>query len=40
VNIRLGGVRQRAELPPKMQGFCYSAMPWAWSIESIRKLER
>src|ERR1700687_299232 len=24
VNLRLGGVKQRADLPPKMQGFCGS----------------
>jgi hypothetical protein len=40
VNIRLGGVRQRAELPPKMQGFCDSAMPWAWDIQGVRKIGR
>ncbi len=35
VNLRLGGVRQRAELPPKKQGFCNSAMPWAWDIGEV-----
>jgi len=38
VNLRLGGVRQRGDLPPKMQGFCGSAMPWAWDISSVPKV--
>jgi hypothetical protein len=37
VNVRLGGVRQRADLPPKLQGFCDSAMPWALDIASVPK---
>lgn len=40
VNIRLGGVRQRAELSPKAQGFCDSAMPWASDITAIPKIAR
>ncbi len=38
VNLRLGGVRQRAELPPKAQGFCGSAMPWAMDITDVRRI--
>ncbi|MBS0472327.1 MAG: GFA family protein [Proteobacteria bacterium] len=34
-NIRLGAIRQRAELPPKMQGFCGSALPWASDITTV-----
>ena len=34
-NLRLGAVRQRAELLPKLQGFCGSAMPWAFDISQI-----
>jgi hypothetical protein len=34
-NLRLGGVTQRAQLTPKRQGFCRSAMPWAWDIREI-----
>lgn len=34
-NIRLGAIRQRAELPPKVQGFCSSALPWASDITAI-----
>jgi hypothetical protein len=39
-NLRLGWVRQRAELPPKRQGFCGSALPWAFNIEDVPKVER
>ena len=37
LNLRIGGVRQRARLTPKLQGFCESAMPWAWDIRDVRK---
>ena len=34
-NVRIGSMRQRAELPPKAQHWCRSAVPWvmdpAWS---------
>ena len=33
--LRLGAVKERADLPPKRQGFCQSAMPWAMDITSI-----
>jgi len=36
-NLRLGAVRQRAELPPKLQGFCGSAMPWGMDISGVRR---
>jgi hypothetical protein len=36
-NIRLGTVRQRAELPPKSQGWCQSALDWVTDLRSIRK---
>ena len=38
VFLRLGGVRQRADLPPKAQGFCSSAMPWAMDISAVPRL--
>jgi hypothetical protein len=38
VYLRLGGARQRADLPPKTQGFCASAMPWAWDIDAVRRV--
>lgn len=34
-NLRLGCVTQRAQLTPKAQGFCRSAMPWAMDIRDI-----
>ena len=40
VNIRLGGVRQRAELTPKAQGFCEAAMAWAFDIRAIPQIGR
>jgi hypothetical protein len=39
-NIRLGAVRQRAQLPPQLQGFCDSAMPWAWDVSGVPKADR
>lgn len=34
-NLRLGAIRQRAELVPKHQGFCRSAIPWAMDVRDI-----
>lgn len=39
-NIRLGVVRQRAELAPKIQFWTRSAQPWLADIDSIPKSER
>src|SRR5579862_1708767 len=36
--LRLGAVAQRAELPPKAQGFCGSAMPWAMDISAVPRI--
>jgi hypothetical protein len=33
--LRLGAIKQRAQLTPKSQGFCNSAMPWAMDIANI-----
>jgi hypothetical protein len=38
VFLRLGSVRQRADLPPKAQGFCASAMPWAVDLSEVRRI--
>jgi hypothetical protein len=38
LNLRLGAVKQRAQLPPKAQGFCGSALPWAMDITAVRRL--
>ena len=37
-NLRLGSVTQRAQLIPKLQGFCRSAIPWALDIRAIPKV--
>jgi hypothetical protein len=37
-NLRLGAVKQRAQLAPKSQGFCRSAMPWAFDIRGIKRI--
>ncbi|MFL6825315.1 MAG: GFA family protein [Bradyrhizobium sp.] len=38
VNLRLGGVTQRPQPPTKRQGFCTSAMPWAYDIRAVPKI--
>jgi hypothetical protein len=38
VNVRLGGVSQREQLAPTGQGFCGSALPWAFDISDVAKL--
>ncbi|MGD0193143.1 MAG: GFA family protein [Rhizomicrobium sp.] len=35
VNLRLGAVKQRAQLTPRAQFWCGSAMPWAMDISRI-----
>ena len=37
-NLRIGAIKQRRELIPKMQGFCGSGMPWATNIDGIDKI--
>ncbi|WP_309142356.1 GFA family protein [Bradyrhizobium sp. sGM-13] len=37
-NLRLGGVKQRAQLTPKYQGWCRSALPWAMDIGHIPQI--
>jgi|SRR5215467_6077667 len=39
-NIRVGTVRQRAELRPKSQGWCRSARDWVMDLGSIRRFEK
>lgn len=38
-NLRLGSVRQRAELVPKAQYFCRAAMPWVFDLAAIPRSE-
>ena len=37
-NLRVGAIKQRAELAPKIQGWCRSAMPWINDVASIPKV--
>jgi hypothetical protein len=34
-NLRLGAVKQRAQIPPKTQAWCGSALPWAQNVEGL-----
>ena len=36
--LRVGTAQQRAQLPPKKQGWCRSAMPWAMNIDALPKI--
>ena len=38
--LRVGNVRQRADLPPKRAIWCKSALPWAMNIEKVPGVER
>ena len=38
--LRIGGLRQRAELTPRVQLWCQSALPWAMDLSGIPKLPR
>jgi hypothetical protein len=38
LNLRVGGVSQRAKLTPSAQGFSNSALPWALDISSIAEV--
>lgn len=35
ISVRLGGVDQRADLPPHQQIWCESALPWALDISAL-----
>jgi hypothetical protein len=37
-SLRLGAVKQRAQLSPKSQGWCRSALPWAMDIGHIPRI--
>ena len=39
-NLRVGTIRQRAELRPQLQVWCRSALPWTTELGSIRQLPR
>ena len=38
--LRVGTIRQRAELPPKKQGWCRSAQDWVMNLESLPQSPR
>ena len=37
--LRTGAIRQRAELIPRGQGFCDTAMPWAMDLSGVRVID-
>jgi hypothetical protein len=39
-NIRLGTVRQRADLPPKAQIWCRSALAWTMHLEPVAQTQK
>ena len=39
-NIRVGTVRQRADLQPKAQIWCRSALSWAMNLEPIAQIQK
>jgi hypothetical protein len=39
-SLRVGALRQRAELRPRRQKWCVSALPWSANIERLDRLDR
>lgn len=39
-NLRLGAVKQRADIPPRRQIWCESALPWALDVRGIPGVPR
>ena len=39
-SLRVGVLAQRVELPPVLQVWCQSEMPWLSRLSSLRKVER
>jgi hypothetical protein len=37
-NIRVGTIRQRAELRPKAQIWCRSALPWVMDLSAVKQI--
>jgi hypothetical protein len=35
--LRVGSIRQRAELPPKAQGWCRSALGWTMDLKDVQQ---
>lgn len=38
--LRIGAIKQRAQLAPKVQGWCRSALPWAMDVRAIPQLPK
>ncbi len=38
--VRLGTIRQRAQLRPKMQQWCRSALPWAMDLRDVPQVAK
>jgi hypothetical protein len=39
-SLRIGAIKQRAELRPKRQIWCRSALPWSMDLSGIQKFDR
>ena len=39
-SLRVGGIRQRAELPPKRRIWCGSALAWSQDVSHVPGIER
>jgi hypothetical protein len=39
-SLRVGTLNERAHLPPKLQIWCDSALPWAMDLRAVEKLPR
>jgi hypothetical protein len=39
-SLRIGAIKQRAELRPRRQIWCRSALPWSMDLSGIEKLDR
>ena len=38
--LRVGSIRQRAQLQPRSQGWCRSAQPWSMDISALPRFEK
>jgi hypothetical protein len=39
-SLRIGTLKERAQLEPKLQIWCESALPWAMDLRGVEKLQR
>ena len=40
LNLRVGAMRERAQLRPRVQLWCRSAFPWVMSLGSVEKMDK